>query len=101
MAGKMQGVTLVADWAPNRGSSWARKTSKAAKPIWAARCGKTRDRDPGITTLPTPGPDEVLLEVKACGICGSDVPWPRWKKWLYLYPGLTGLPSYLGHEFSA
>ena len=22
---------------------------------------------------PTPGPDEVLVQVEACGICGSDV----------------------------
>jgi (R,R)-butanediol dehydrogenase/meso-butanediol dehydrogenase/diacetyl reductase len=51
--------------------------------------------------IPTPGPEEVLLEVKACGICGSDVHMAQASKDGYiLYPGLTGFPCILGHEFS-
>jgi len=43
--------------------------------------------------VPTPGPGEVLIEVKACGICGTDVhvlhdEFPYWP------------PVVLGHEFS-
>ncbi|MHB9131526.1 MAG: zinc-dependent alcohol dehydrogenase [Armatimonadota bacterium] len=43
--------------------------------------------------VPTPGPGEVLIEVKACGICGTDVHvkhdnFPYWP------------PVILGHEFS-
>src|SRR5678816_3311543 len=44
------------------------------------------------TPTPTPGPDEVLLEVKACGICGSDV---------HGMDGSTGRrrpPIIMGHE---
>jgi len=48
--------------------------------------------------IPQIGPDEVLIEVKACGICGSDVAY---------YWGLSSLetadgkgPLVLGHEFS-
>src|SRR5437899_3797569 len=41
---------------------------------------------------PTPGPDEVLVSVKACGICGSDV---------HGMDGSTGRrrpPIIMGHE---
>ena len=45
--------------------------------------------------MPVPEDDEVLLKIKACGICGSDV---------HGYLGLTGRripPVTMGHEFSA
>ncbi len=46
--------------------------------------------------LPEPGPDEVVIDVKASGICGSDV---------HVYNGSEGsttvnLPLVMGHEFS-
>lgn len=41
---------------------------------------------------PSPGPDELLVKVKACGICGSDRHMFRGE-----YP--TALPVTLGHEF--
>jgi L-iditol 2-dehydrogenase len=45
------------------------------------------------TPIPHPGPDEVLIEIKAAGICGTDVhilhdQYPYWP------------PVILGHEFS-
>src|SRR5450759_3576355 len=49
-----------------------------------------------LTDLPEPaiGPDDVLVRVKACGICGSDV---------HGYDGSTGRripPVVMGHEAS-
>lgn len=44
--------------------------------------------------IPVPGPDEVLVDVRAVGICGSDV---------HGYTGSTGRrtpPMIMGHEFS-
>lgn len=43
-----------------------------------------------------PGPEEVLIQVKACGICGTDI---------HIYEGDKGAaevtpPTILGHEFS-
>ncbi len=45
---------------------------------------------------PVPGPGEVLIQVKACGICGTDV---------HIYEGDKGAaevqpPTILGHEFA-
>ncbi len=45
---------------------------------------------------PVPGPKDVLIQVKACGVCGTDV---------HIYEGDQGAaevtpPTILGHEFS-
>jgi threonine dehydrogenase-like Zn-dependent dehydrogenase len=43
---------------------------------------------------PTPGPDEVLVEVEACGVCGSDL------QIINVPPGHPSTPPLtLGHEF--
>jgi threonine dehydrogenase-like Zn-dependent dehydrogenase len=45
--------------------------------------------------------NEVLIKVKRCGICGSDVHMNQTYKDGYIYyPGLTAFPVTLGHEFS-
>jgi len=56
-----------------------------------------------VEQLPEPqiGPDEVLIRVRACGICGSDVHvYERDPDGYMLYPGLIGLPVVTGHEFA-
>ena len=51
--------------------------------------------------VPEVGPTEVLIKVKACGICGSDVHMAQADEKGYIwYPGLTAFPCTLGHEFS-
>ena len=43
---------------------------------------------------PTPGPDEVLIEVEACGVCGSDI------QIVNVPPGHPSTPPVIiGHEF--
>lgn len=46
--------------------------------------------------MPVVGPEDVLIQVKACGVCGTDV---------HIYEGDKGAaevtpPTILGHEFS-
>lgn len=48
------------------------------------------------SSTPVPGPKEVLIQVKECGICGTDI---------HIYEGDKGAaevnpPTILGHEFS-
>jgi L-iditol 2-dehydrogenase len=55
-------------------------------------------KGPGFLELrevpePTPGPDEVLIAVKSCGICGTDI--HVWNDKFPYWP-----PVILGHEFS-
>ena len=48
---------------------------------------------------PEPGPDDLILKVRACGICGTDLHWSQGNDpsagWRHLTPG-----SVMGHEFS-
>ncbi len=43
--------------------------------------------------MPTLKPDEVLFKVKACGICGSDIP-------RIFVNGTYHFPTIPGHEFA-
>ena len=101
MNGKMQGVTLVADWDPKPDFKLGAKDIEGRQTylgslVWRNPIIEIREYD-----IPTPGPNEVLLQVKAVGICGSDVHMSQADKDGYIYyPGLTGFPSILGHELS-
>ncbi len=101
MTNKMPGVTLVADWSPTPGFKLGAKDVEGRQTylgsqVWRNPRFEIREYD-----VPTPGPDQVVLQVKACGICGSDVHMSQMDKDGYIfYPGLTGFPSILGHEFS-
>lgn len=46
-----------------------------------------------IRPKPVPGPGEVLLRVRACGICGSDIP-------RVFSKGTYSFPTVPGHEFA-
>jgi threonine dehydrogenase-like Zn-dependent dehydrogenase len=57
----------------------------------------------GLVTLPDPqpGPDEVVIRVRACGICGSDFHLVEADADGYmLYPGMIRTPVVTGHEFA-
>ncbi|MCD6344281.1 MAG: alcohol dehydrogenase catalytic domain-containing protein [Anaerolineae bacterium] len=97
----MKGVTLVADWDPKPTFKLGAKDIEGRQTylgslVWRNPRLEIREYD-----IPTPGPDEVLLQVKACGICGSDVHMAQAREDGYIYyPGLTGFPCILGHELS-
>ncbi len=97
----MKALVLTADWDPRPGyvpSDWEKTTRKAitGSSVW---------RHPRLEVKEAPqpriGPDEVLLRVRACGVCGSDIHFYETDEQGYiLYPGLTRFPTILGHEFS-
>ncbi len=97
----MKALVLQAQWDPRPDyavSEWERQTGKAitGSSVW-------RHPQLTITEKPVPeiGPDDVLLEVKAVGICGSDMHFYETDEDGYiLYPGLTRFPVVIGHEFS-
>lgn len=101
MKGKMQGVTLVADWSPKPGFKLGAKDIEGRQTYLGSQVWRNPRLEIREYDIPTPGDDEVMIEVKACGICGSDVHMAQADKDGYIYyPGLTGFPSILGHEFS-
>ena len=97
----MKGLVLDAAWDPKPDyqiSEWEMETGKAitGNSIW--RNPKLEVRD---WPDPEPGPQDVVLEVQACGVCGSDMHFYETDEAGYiLYPGLTKFPTILGHEFS-
>jgi len=101
MKGKMQGVTLVADWEPKPDFKLGSKDIDGRQTYLGSMVWKNPRIEIREYDIPTPGPGEVLMQVKACGICGSDVHMAQADDDGYIYyPGLTGFPCILGHEFS-
>ena len=101
MGDTMKAVRLYADWDPKPDFKLGakdidKKQTYLGSLVWRNPALKIEE-----VPIPKPGPGEVLIEVKACGICGSDVHMAQSDDNGYIcYPGLTGFPSTLGHEFS-
>jgi len=97
----MKGLVLSAKWEPRPGyqvSEFEKKTGKAVEGAQVWRHPKLELKE---VPDPKPGPGQVLLRVKACGVCGSDVHFYETDQDDYiLYPGLTKFPVIIGHEFS-
>jgi threonine dehydrogenase-like Zn-dependent dehydrogenase len=97
----MKALVLEADWDPRPGyvpSEFERRTGKAVtgSSVWRYPRLEIREID-----TPSPGPTDVLIRVRACGVCGSDMHFYETDDSGYiLYPGLTKFPTILGHEFS-
>ncbi|RLC70705.1 MAG: alcohol dehydrogenase, partial [Chloroflexi bacterium] len=69
----MKGLVLSAKWEPRPGyqvSEFEKKTGKAIEGAQVWRHPKLELKE---VPDPKPGPGQVLLRVKACGVCGSDV----------------------------
>jgi threonine dehydrogenase-like Zn-dependent dehydrogenase len=99
----MKALQLTADWAP-RGDDAANLDPRdvAAR---VARRGNRVLRNPTIrvAALPDPAPvaDGVVIRVRACGICGSDLHFVEADDEGYMrYPGLVRTPVVTGHEFA-
>ena len=97
----MKALVLSADWEPRptyQVSDWEKKTGKAIEGFNVWRHPKLELKE---VPAPKPGPGQVLLKVKACGVCGSDVHFYETDQDDYiLYPGLTKFPAIIGHEFA-
>ena len=50
--------------------------------------------------MPRAGSDEVLIQVKATSICGTDVHIYQWERWAQRRIGTARLPQILGHEMA-
>ncbi|HTX53461.1 MAG TPA: alcohol dehydrogenase catalytic domain-containing protein, partial [Candidatus Baltobacteraceae bacterium] len=97
----MKALMLEAGWAPKPGyvvSEFEKTTGKAVVGNSIYQAPKLSVQD--IPT-PKPGPKDVLLKIRACGVCGSDIHMLETDKDNYvLYPGLMKLPVVTGHEFA-
>ena len=100
----MRALVLRARWEPrDPGADLEVPRADGARRV--ARRGSQVWREPTIRleTLPDPAPgaDEVVIGVRAVGICGSDLHFvERDPDGYMLYPGMVGAPVVTGHEFA-
>ena len=97
----MRGAVLYAEFSPRPGYEISEDELRTRK----VREGNRVWRNPRLVledrAMPKPKDDEVLIRVKAVGICGSDVHFVETDEDGYIiYPGLTRFPVVIGHEFS-
>jgi hypothetical protein len=97
----VRALQLEADWDPRPAATIdpadaSRRVARRGSDVW---------RHPRISVAdladPTARPDEVVIRVRVCGICGSDLHFVETDADGYmLYPGMVGAPVVTGHEFS-
>ena len=97
----MKAVELSAKWAPKPEFKLGSKDVDGK----LTYLGSLVWKNPEIRIIekekPKIKPNEVLIKVKRCGICGSDVHMLQSYEDGYIYyPGLTAFPAVLGHEFA-
>jgi len=98
---KMRAVRLHADWQPKPDFKLGSKDVDRKQTYLGSRVWRNPKLVIEEVPIPKPGPKEVLIEVKQCGICGSDVHMAQMDDDGYIfYPGLTGFPCTLGHELA-
>ena len=97
----MKALTLNAEWSPKpeyKMSEQERETRKIRNGfmVW-----KNPMISVGEAPDPTPQSDEVIIQVHAVGICGSDMHmYEKSDDDYMIYPGYVGAPNILGHEFA-
>jgi threonine dehydrogenase-like Zn-dependent dehydrogenase len=97
----MKAVTLSAKWKPKSDFKLGRKDIDGKLTYLGSKVWKHPELAISEVEKPKIGEADVLVEIKACGICGSDVHMAEPDKEGYiLYPGLTAFPVVLGHEFA-
>ena len=99
----MKALKLEADWEPKPGAVATLDPADVSTRL--ARRGNQVWRNPRISVAtlpdPSPGADDVVIRVRACGICGSDFHLVESDADGYmLYPGLVRTPVVTGHEFA-
>lgn len=97
----MKSVTLFAKWEPKKIFNLGPKDIDGKLTYLGSQVWRNPEVNVIEKDIPKIKPNEVLIKVKRCGICGSDVHMLQSDEDGYIfYPGLTAFPCTLGHEFA-
>ena len=97
----MRGLVVQAEWSPKtiyRPTKWETRTRRSLRGnmVWKAPTW-------GIENIPDPsvGPYDVLVQIRACGVCGSDVSMLQVEEDNYIaYGSECSFPCVVGHELA-
>lgn len=97
----MRATQLIADWDPREDAQFSAAATSAKRAAMA--CSAWRNPRVEMVDIPEPvlGPQSVTIEVRACGVCGSDTHCVETDPSGYvIFSGPAAFPCVLGHEFS-
>lgn len=97
----MRAILLEADWHPRTGYDLSLEESRTRKARMASQVWKNPRFASAVVDDPTPGPGEVIVQIKRCGVCGSDTHCYETDEQGYvIFSGPVQLPVIPGHEYS-
>ena len=97
----MRALVLRGDWEPRPGYAVTQAEIDSRKARMASQVWRNPRAAWEEVPEPEPRADEVLIQVRACGVCGSDTHCVETDDDGYmLFSGPTRLPEILGHEYS-
>jgi threonine dehydrogenase-like Zn-dependent dehydrogenase len=101
MVQKQVAAVLHADWKVRKGYTPTEEEKATKRAIYGSRVWHNPRVVVEEIAVREIGPREVLVQLKACGICGSDMHlYESDQEGYMLYPGLVRTPVVLGHELS-
>lgn len=96
----MRAIVLEADWDPRPGSRVSAAEREAKKAMGSAVWRHPRFAAAQVAD-PTLGPREVIIQVRACGVCGSDTHcYETDAEGYIIFSGPVRLPVIPGHEYT-
>ncbi|MCK4516836.1 MAG: alcohol dehydrogenase catalytic domain-containing protein, partial [Spirochaetaceae bacterium] len=97
----MKALRMYADWEPKPGFKLGAKDIDGRQTYLSSKVWRNPRLKLEDVPVPEPKGSNVVIQVRACGICGTDVHMYQTDDEGYmLYPGLTGFPATIGHELS-
>jgi threonine dehydrogenase-like Zn-dependent dehydrogenase len=97
----MQAALLHADWDPRPGYKPDATELATGKARMASAVWRRPRLSPVTLPDPSPGPGEVVIAVRACGVCGSDTHCVETDDDGYvIFSGPARFPCVLGHEYA-
>jgi len=97
----MDAITLVADWEPRPGYAITAREQQTGKANMACKVFRHPRLVAQTLPDPSPGTGEVVVEIRGCGVCGSDTHSIETDADGYMiFSGPAAFPCVLGHEYA-
>ena len=97
----MNAVVMSATWSPRAGYALSERERTTGKATMASQVYRNPVFEWQTVPDPTPARDEVVLAIRACGVCGSDTHcYESDREGYILFSGPVKMPCICGHEYT-